>query len=79
MLMSNVKKFSDAKSLAEAAGEEFLNRATTIIEQKGMFTVALSGGSTPSLLYEFLVRSVQESPKYQDILQKIHFFWGDER
>jgi len=77
--MSNVKIFSDAKSLAEAAGEEFLNRTTTVIEQKGMFTVALSGGTTPSLLYEFLVRSVQESPNYQDILQKIHFFWGDER
>jgi len=42
------------------------------IEQRGRFTIALSGGSTPKPLYEAL--SKQQLP-----WDKIHVLWGDER
>jgi 6-phosphogluconolactonase len=42
----------------------------------GRFSVCLSGGSTPKLLYETLAQ-----PPYLDRFpwQRVHWFWGDER
>jgi len=79
MLSSNINIFSDPQSLAEAACENFLDRAEIAVKQRGVFTVALSGGSTPSIMYKILVKKIHESSVYQELLQKIHFFWGDER
>jgi len=44
----------------------------TAIQARGLFTIALSGGSTPKPLYEAL--ATQHLP-----WDKIHVFWGDER
>ena len=79
MSSSNINIFSDPQSLAEAACENFLDRAEIAVKQRGVFTVALSGGSTPSIMYKILVKKIQASSGYQELLQKIHFFWGDER
>lgn len=43
---------------------------------KDTFTLALSGGNTPKMLYELLS---QEPYKHLIDWQKIHIFWGDER
>lgn len=45
------------------------------VSQKQPFTVALSGGSTPRLLFRHLARHYRERIDWSGI----HFFWGDER
>lgn len=54
----------------------FISIATEQINQNGIFSVALSGGSTPKFLYEFLA---QDSTADHLPWDKIHFFWSDER
>ncbi|NET01875.1 MAG: 6-phosphogluconolactonase [Sphaerospermopsis sp. SIO1G1] len=49
-----------------------LSRSATAIQERGQFTIALSGGSTPKPLYEAIAN--QNLP-----WDKIHVFWGDER
>ena len=46
------------------------------VARQGVFAVALSGGSTPRLLYEHLA-----GPRYRDAFPwcRTHWFWGDER
>jgi 6-phosphogluconolactonase len=75
MNLPEIMILPDAERLAQATAERFavaLERAT---RERGLFTVALSGGSTPKALYELLARD------YRDALDwsKTHFFWGDER
>ncbi len=45
------------------------------IVDKGMFTIALSGGSTPKLLYNALVKNFHKELDWS----KVFFFWSDER
>ena len=56
--------------------EEFIHLAEKAIRQKGFFSAALSGGSTPKSLYTLL-----GSDRYQKqvLWPKVHLFWGDER
>lgn len=74
--MSMVKTLADPARLTEAAAQHFLDCAQQAIEQRGRFTVALSGGSTPRALYERLAQ-----PDMRDRIDwtLIHVFWGDER
>ena len=62
-----IKIFSDPKSLARGAAEYFVARRPE--------TVALSGGSTPTRMYEVLAQSYRDRVKWGDV----HFFWSDER
>ena len=39
------------------------------------FTIALSGGSTPELLYSVIGDHFSKSVNWENV----HFFWGDER
>jgi len=66
------------KDLAIAAAEHFVARSREAVEQRGSFTVALSGGSTPKLLFELLADPNQP---FRDQIpwSNIHFFWSDER
>ena len=67
-----IEIFANAQELARGAAEYLVARSGEAVAQKGLFTVALSGGSTPKILYELLVgRQVPWS--------KTHFFWSDER
>lgn len=56
--------------------EKFVEIANNSIAERGQFTVALSGGSTPKKLYSLLT---QEPFRSQIEWQKIQFFFGDER
>jgi len=58
------------KDLARAAAEHFVARSPR--------TVALSGGSTPKLLFELLA-DPNEPFRDQIAWPNIHFFWSDER
>lgn len=66
----------DPVALAREAAQLLTNQAEEAVESRGRFSVALSGGSTPGVLYRLLA----EAP-YRDQIpwKQIHLFWGDER
>ena len=66
----------NAQLLADAAAQRFVLAANAAIQAHGRFAVALSGGSTPRLVYSRLagepfVSSLDWS--------RVHVLWGDER
>jgi 6-phosphogluconolactonase len=61
--------------LFRAAAEEFAADADRAIRERGRFTVALSGGSTPRGMFSLLASGVIPHIQWG----KICFFWGDER
>ncbi len=67
-----VEVLPDQAALVARALELILSKIETAIEQRGRFTIALAGGSTPKPLYEAIAN--QKLP-----WDKIHVFWGDER
>lgn len=73
-----IQIFSDSKNLARGAAEYLLARSGEAVAQKGFFTVALSGGSTPKILYELLA-DAHEPFHAQVPWSRTHFFWSDER
>lgn len=54
----------------------FIDRAKKAVVEKGFFTIALSGGSTPKAI---LKKLTEENFKKQIEWDKILFFFGDER
>jgi len=67
---------SDAQRLAHAAADRFVSLASAAIAERGCFTVALAGGSTPEPAYALLA----EPPRARDIdWARVDVFWGDER
>ncbi len=73
---TKVKIFPDPQILARAAAEQFVQLAEQAIQAHGIFSAALSGGSTPHLLYRLL-----GSEPFSERVDwsRTHFFWGDER
>jgi len=69
---------ANAEELSRVAAEEFVSLAMKAQREKGLFAVALAGGSTPKRLYELLADE-HEPYRAQLCWEKIHFFWGDER
>jgi 6-phosphogluconolactonase len=67
-----VEILSDQSALVARSLELILSKLEAAIAQRGQFTIALSGGSTPKPLYEAI--ALQNLP-----WDKIHVFWGDER
>lgn len=71
-MSKQIEVLTDKAALVARALELILSRIETAIQQRGQFTIALSGGSTPKPLYEAIAQ--QKLP-----WDKIHVFWGDER
>jgi 6-phosphogluconolactonase len=71
-----VKYFSNLEALSQEAADFIAQRVRDRVAESGMFTLVLSGGSTPRRLYEILSQPpfLSEMP-----WPRIHFFWGDER
>src|SRR5579883_1577604 len=67
---------SDKDELGQMSASRFVEIANEAIIQHGRCVVALSGGSTPKLLYRSLT-----SKNYEDSVDwnKVHFFVSDER
>lgn len=67
---------ADQSSLIDAATEQFISVARFAIAKRGVFYVALAGGSTPRGLYQKLA-----SEPYCDQVDwtRVHLFFGDER
>lgn len=66
----------DAEELNCKAAGQFVGLAQQAAQERGRFTVALSGGSTPRGLYTLLA-----TPEYRERIPwpRVHLFWGDER
>lgn len=71
-----VQVFPDLEALSHKAATLFVNLSRNCAASRGRFTVVLSGGSTPKILYSFL-----GSDLYQRSVDwhHVHFFWADER
>jgi 6-phosphogluconolactonase len=75
-LSVEIIKVESVDHINQIAAEEWLKQSTAA-KHRGVFNVALSGGSTPKKLYSKLV---QEKKYFEQIPWDItHFFWGDER
>jgi 6-phosphogluconolactonase len=74
--MPSIQVFLDKSAQMKAAIELFVASARSAIEERGVFSVALSGGSTPKMLYAGLAE-----PERQEGVDwvNIHLFFGDER
>lgn len=70
-----IRKLTTPQELFEAAAEEVGRAATEAVAQRGRFTVALSGGSTPKSLFNLLATNARTSLPWD----KMFFFWSDER
>lgn len=73
---TKLRVFENLEDFSEHAADIFLHAATQTVKTDGMFTVCLSGGSTPRRLYALL----GEAP-LRDLVpwRHVHIFWGDER
>ena len=67
----------DRAELAEAAARDFAQRAGEAMDERGRFTVALAGGSTPRTVYELLVSEYGDAADLD--WSRVHAFFGDER
>ncbi len=69
---SRVEVLSDVSALVDRAADLVCTVMQEAIAQRGRFTIALAGGSTPKPLYEKLAQ--RDLP-----WDKVYVFWGDER
>lgn len=66
----------DEAAFLKKAAQIFMESAANAVAANDVFTVALSGGSTPKKLYSLLADSYYRS---RIPWTKTHVFWGDER
>src|ERR1700693_2168730 len=67
----------DNAAIARRAAEKFVTMAQSAVQHHGSFSVALSGGSTPKLLYSLLATDADLRTKVP--WDKMQLFFGDER
>jgi 6-phosphogluconolactonase len=66
----------DFEALSQSAAELVMEQSKKAIETRGLFSLVLSGGSTPRRTYELLA-----AERFRTLIEwnKVHIFWGDER
>jgi len=67
---------ANLEEVSRQAARTFEALANEAVEQRGRFTVCLSGGSTPRQTYALLAEEPLRSTVPWDA---VHIFWGDER
>ena len=70
-----IRTLTTPQELFAAAAEEVVRAGTEAVTQRGRFTIALSGGSTPKSLFHLLATNARTVLPWD----RIFFFWGDER
>src|SRR6059058_1968682 len=72
----SVRVFDDPEQVAREAAGLFVRLSIEAVSERGSFSVALSGGTTPRRIYELLA-----SDDYctQVSWPSVHVFFGDER
>jgi 6-phosphogluconolactonase len=76
MSLRFINVFRDLDALSESAADAFTESARQAIDQKGNFTVVLTGGDTVKRLH---ARFAFPEFKSKIAWENIRFFWGDER
>lgn len=73
----DIRVVPDARTLARAAADLFIECARAAVTARGRFDVALSGGSTPRALYVLLAndQTLRDAVPWSNV----HLYWGDER
>jgi 6-phosphogluconolactonase len=71
-----IEVFDDLAALSARAAALFIDTARESVREKGACAVALSGGTTPRLMFQKLV---EHEGRDQVPWNKIYVFWGDER
>jgi len=66
-----VRKYKNPEEVADNFARFLANQ----IDQSDTYTIALSGGSTPKLLFEILATNFKEVISWEHL----HVYWGDER
>ncbi len=72
---AEIRILTTPQELFEAAAEEVVRAAQEAVAQRGRFTIALSGGSTPKSLFNLLATNARNVFPWD----RTFFFWGDER
>lgn len=70
-----VSVLSDYEMMSRAAADLVARIATRSVEERGRFTVALTGGPEPRRLYELLAGPMADLLPWR----RMQVFWGDER
>jgi 6-phosphogluconolactonase len=76
-VQGDVRILPDAAAIARRTADQFIKAANAAVAARGVFTVALAGGSTPRTLYALLA----DDPglRAQVPWGKLRIFFGDER
>ena len=70
-----VRKLTTPQDLFQAAAEEVIQAVQESVKERGRFTIALSGGSTPRGLYTLIASNASTALPWD----RMFFFFGDER
>lgn len=73
----DVRIVPDGNALARRAAEEFVRIAVAAVRERGEFSVALAGGSTPKALYKLLVHD--QALRRAVPWDRMQVYFGDER
>jgi 6-phosphogluconolactonase len=71
-----IKIFPDVAAISLDAAKIFIDAAQQAVKERGVFRVAMAGGSTPKTLYALLVTEPYRS---QLPFDKMQLFFGDDR
>lgn len=74
-MKNSIRVFKSQSELASKLAEEVVRRIVASATVERPFAVALSGGSTPGLLYSLLGDEFSNAVPWEFV----HLFWGDER
>jgi len=70
-----LRRLTTPQDLFRAAADEVIRTAIGAVAERGRFTIALSGGSTPKSMYALIAANASTSLPWD----RMFFFWGDER
>ena len=73
----NIQVAADIDALSRTAAAAIVEHMVESLQTSEVYSIALSGGSTPRPLYELLTHDA--NLQQQIPWERIHFFWGDER
>src|SRR5574340_522424 len=74
-MKNSIRIFENAAELASALAGEIAERIVASSTKEKPYSISLSGGSTPELLYSFLFDDFVNAVPWEFV----HLFWGDER
>ena len=72
---ADLRLHPDLEALSRGAAEGVVRLAQAAVQERGRFTLALSGGKTPASLHRLLATEFRDRIPWE----AVHAFWGDER